>query len=514
MALMRSTVAFSSMTLLSRVAGLVRDMLQAALFGAGVAADAFVIAYRIPNYLRRIFAEGSFSQAFVPVLAEIRERGDQAALKALVDHVAGALCAVTLLVTALGVALAPWVVSLIAPGTLDEPVKHALTADLLRITFPYLVFISLASVAAAVLNSFQRFALPAATPILHNLALIAAMLLLSSRFDEPIHALAWGVFAAGVLQLLVLWPALARHGLLPRPRLSWRDSNVRRVARLMLPTLFSSSVAQVNLLVGTAFASLLATGSQVWLYMGERLSEFPLGLFGVAVGTVILPHLSGRHAATDAEGFSRAVDWGLRLVLLLALPAALGLALLAEPLTTTIFQYGRFTANDAAMAALALLAMSLGVPAFMASKVLAPAFYARQDPKTPMRIALWTVAANVVLTIAIVAPLWWNEVPGAHAGIALATSLAGLLNAALLLRTLRRRGLYQPRAGWGWWLGRIVLACAGMAVAVLLLRDRVGEWHQLAPMARVGWLLATVAAGGATYALVLLALGLRPRHLA
>ena len=513
MALMRSTVAFSAMTLLSRLAGLVRDMLQAALFGAGVAADAFVIAYRIPNYLRRIFAEGSFSQAFVPVLAEIRRNGDQAALKAFVDHVTGALCAVTLLVTALGIALAPWVVSLIAPGTLDEPGKHALTAELLRITFPYLFLISAASVAAAVLNSFGRFALPAATPILHNLAVIAAMLLLAPLFEEPIHALAWGVFGAGVLQLLVLWPALARHGLLPRPRLSWRDSGVRRVAKLMLPTLFSSSVAQVNLLVGTAFASLLATGSQVWLYMAERLSEFPLGLFGVAVGTVILPHLSGRHAATDAEGFSRSLDWALRLVLLLALPAALGLALLAGPLTTTIFQYGRFTAVDADMAALALLAMSLGVPAFMASKVLAPAFYARQDPKTPMRIAFWTVGANVALTIAIVTPLWLQDIRGAHAGIALATSLAGLLNAGLLWRVLRRRGLYMPRQGWTAWIARILLGCAFMAAAVLLLREHVGAWSALAPAARVTWLLATVAAGAGAYGLTLLATGLRPRHL-
>src|SRR5690606_27778118 len=250
-----------------------------------------------------------------------------------------------------------------------------------------------------------------------------------------------------------------------------------------------------------------------WLYMGERLSEFPLGLFGVAVGTVILPHLSGRHAATDAPGFSRALDWGLRLVLLLAAPAALGLALLAEPLTTTIFQYGRFTAHDASMAALALLAMSLGVPAFMASKVLAPAFYARQDPKTPMRIALWTVAANIVLTVAIVAPLWLNAVPGAHAGIALATSLAGLLNAGLLLRVLRRRGLYRPLAGWGWWLGRIALACAAMAVVVLACRGWIGDWNALAPLARVGWLLATVAAGAGAYGAALLLLGLRPRHL-
>lgn len=513
MALMRSTVAFSAMTLLSRVAGLVRDMLQAALFGAGVAADAFVIAYRIPNYLRRIFAEGSFSQAFVPVLAEMRQRGDTAAVKDLVDHVAGALCAAALLVTGLGILAAPLIVSVIAPGTLEQPGKHALTADLLRITFPYLLFISLASIAAAVLNSFQRFALPAATPVLHNLALIAAMLLFVPFFEQPIEALAWGVFAAGILQLLVLWPALRRHGLMPRLRFSRRHPGVRKVFGLMLPTLFSSSVAQVNLVVGTAFASLLATGSQTWLYMAERLSEFPLGLFGVAVGTVILPHLSGRHAATDAAGFSRSLDWALRLVLVLALPAALGLALLAEPLATTIFQYGRFGAGDAAMAALALLMMSIGVPAFMASKVLAPAFYARQDPKTPMRVALWTVLANVLLTIAIVTPLWLGDVRGAHGGIALATSLAGLLNAGLLWRALRRGGLYVPVPGWGRLALRILAGCAAMAATVVALRGWVGPWAVLEPAARVAWLLGTVGAGALAYGLALLATGLRPRDL-
>ena len=513
MALMRSTVAFSAMTLLSRIAGLARDMLQAALFGAGVAADAFVIAYRIPNFLRRIFAEGSFSQAFVPVLAELKASGDPRALKDFVDHVAGALCAAALLVTALGIAAAPLIVWAIAPGTLEDAVKHALTTDLLRVTFPYLLFISLTSLAAGVLNSFRRFALPAATPILHNLSLIAAMLLLVPLVEPPIMALAWGVFAAGALQLLMLWPALAKHGLLPRPRLAWHHPGMRRVFKLMLPTIFSSSVAQVNLVVGTAFASLLATGSQVWLYMAERLSEFPLGLFAVAVATVILPHLSGRHAATDAEGFSRSLDWALRLVLLLALPAAVGLALLALPLTTTIFQYGRFGADDARMAALALLVMSGGVPFFMASKVLAPAFYARQDTRTPMRIALATVGLNIVLTVLIVTPLWLEDVRGAHAGIALSTSLAGALNALLLWRTLRRRGLYIAQPGWSRWLGRIVLGCAAMAAVVWALARWVGPWDPLPASERIGWLLATVGAGGLTYLATVFATGLRPRHL-
>ncbi|HET6602939.1 MAG TPA: murein biosynthesis integral membrane protein MurJ [Xanthomonadaceae bacterium] len=513
MALMRSTAAFSAMTLLSRVAGLVRDMLQAALFGAGPAADAFVIAYRIPNYLRRIFAEGSFAQAFVPVFAQLRAEGNEAALKDFVDHVAGMLCAAVLVVTGVGMLAAPVLVAALAPGTLDEPGKFELTAQMLRITFPYLFFISLAALAAGVLNSLNRFALPAVTPVLHNLTLILAMLMLAPRFGEPIKALAWGVLVAGALQVALLWPSLRRHGLMPRPRLRWRHPGVSRVFRLMLPTLFSSSVAQLNLVVGTLFASLLATGSQVWLYMAERLSEFPLGLFGVAVGTVILPHLSGRHAATDARGYSHALDWGLRLVVLVALPAALGLALLAEPLTVTIFRYGRFSPEDARMAALALQAMSLGVPAFMLTKVLAPAFFARQDTRTPMRAAVITVVANLVLTVAIVTPLWLGQVRGAHTGIALATSLAGMLNAALLWRWLRRTGLYRPEPGWSRLLLRAGLACLVMALVVLALRGHVGDWMQLQAPERVAWLLAAVALGALAYGGALLIAGLRPRHL-
>ncbi|HEX5756077.1 MAG TPA: murein biosynthesis integral membrane protein MurJ [Arenimonas sp.] len=511
--LLRSTAVFGAMTLLSRLAGLARDMLQARVLGAGMAADAFVIAYRIPNYLRRIFAEGSFAQAFVPVFNELKEKGDQAALKDLLDHVAGSLCAVVLLVTGLGILLAPLIVTVMAPGTLDDPGKYALTSDLLRVTFPYLFFISGVALAGAVLNSFDRFGLPAVTPVLHNLVLIAAMTVAVGWFSLPVWALAWGVFGAGLAQLLLLWPALRRHGLLPRLRLGFRHEGVRKVFRLMLPTLFSSSVAQLNLLVGTLFASLLVTGSQTWLYLAERLAEFPLGLFGVALGTVILPHLSRRHAATDAEGYAATLDWALRMVLLGALPAAVGLALLAEPLTVTIYQGGQFGPEDARMAAWALMAMSLGVPAFMATKVLAPAFYARQDTKTPMRAAIATVFSNVALTVAIVTPLWFYGVEGGHVGIALATSLAGFVNAALLWRSLRRAGLLRPRPGWGrFWL-QALMACALMATAVWLARGALGNWSAMPLMARIGWLLAVVALGAGVYGATLLLAGVRPRHL-
>jgi putative peptidoglycan lipid II flippase len=512
--LLRSTSVFSAMTLLSRIAGFARDALQSRIFGASAAMDAFVIAYRIPNYLRRIFAEGSMQMAFVPVLNEIRERGDQAALKEFIDRMAGALFAVVFVVAGIGMLAAPLIAGLFAPGSVDEPEKFALIAQMLRITFPYLVFISLMALVASVLNSFGKFALPAVTPVLHNLVVIAAMLWLAPRFDVPAKALAWGVLGAGVLQLAVLWPALGRLGLRPTLKPGFHHPDVRRVAKLMLPTLFSSSVAQLNLLVGTVFASLLVTGSQTWLYLSDRLVEFPLGLFGVAIGTVILPHLSRRHAASDPAGYAAALDWGLRLALLLGVPAALGLLLLAEPLTSVVYQGGRFTAHDTRMAAISLAAMCVGIPAFMLSKVLSPAFYARQDTKTPMRAALWTVAANVVLTIAFAAPLWYYKVDGAHGGIALATALAGIFNAWLLWRYLRRAGLLQPQPGWNVFWVRLIVGCTALAAAVLALRWWVGDWTAIASMwQRTVWLLAAVGAGAVAYGSALLATGLRPRHL-
>lgn len=512
--MLRSSAVFSAMTLISRIAGFARDMLQATLFGTGGAMSAFIVAYRIPNFLRRVFAEGSMAMAFVPVLNEIKERGDRAALKSFIDHMAGALCAVVLVVCALGMLAAPLVARLFAPGWIDQPELLAQTAQMLRITFPYLLFISLMSLSASILNSHGRFALPAFTPVLHNLTMIAAMLWLAPRFELPPQGLAWGVLIAGFLQLALLWPMLGRLGLRPRLRPGFGHPDVRKVGRLMLPTLFSSSVAQVNLIVGTAFASLLAAGSVDWLYYSDRLIEFPLGLFGVALGTVILPHLSRRHAADDAQGYNHSLDWALRMALLAGVPAGLGLLLLAEPITATVFNYGEFGARDTRMAAISLTAMSLGVPAFMLSKVLAPAFYARQDTKTPMRAAIWTVAANVVLTIVLTTPLWLFEVPGAHGGIALATALAGVVNAALLWHYLRRRGIFAPEAGWGVYFARLLGACVAMAVVVLALRVWVGDWTGIASVwHRVGWLGLTIGAGAATYGVAMLALGLRPRHL-
>ena len=511
--LLRSTAVFSAMTLLSRVAGLVRDLVQASLFGAGPAVSAFVVAYRIPNYLRRVFAEGSFSSAFVPVLSELRQKGDEAALRDFLDHVAGALLAVVLAITGLGMLFAPWIARLFLLFAGKDSEQVAMTAEMLRITFPYLAFISMTALSGSVLNSFRQFGLPAFTPVLHNLGVIFAMLVLARYFEVPEFALAWGVFLAGLLQLLLLWPALGRLGLRPRMKLDFKHEGVRRVFTLMLPTIFSSSVSQLNLLVGTMFASLLVVNAQSWLYYTDRLVEFPLGMFGVAIGTVILPHLSRRHADTDAAGYSHALDWGLRLTTLVGVPAALGLALLAEPLSSTLFYRGAFTLHDTRMVAISVTAMSVGVLPFMLTKVLLPAFYARQDTRTPMRAAIQTVFFNIGLTILLVTPLWKLGVVAAHAGIALATALAGIVNAALLWRSLRQAGLYKPEAGWRKLAIQIGLGCILMSLAVLAIRHAVGDWNELRWLQRLAWLLVAVAAGAAAYGIGLLVAGLRPKHL-
>ncbi|MFA5685009.1 MAG: murein biosynthesis integral membrane protein MurJ [Lysobacteraceae bacterium] len=512
--LLRASAVFSGMTLLSRVAGLARDTLQAVLLGAGPAVSAFVVAYRIPNYLRRIFAEGSFASAFVPVLSELRERGDRAAIQDFLDHVAGTLLAAVVVVTALGWLAAPWVArAFLALAQGDDSIPVELTAEMLRITFPYLVFISMTALAGAVLNAFRRFGLPAFAPVLHNLSVIAAILLGAQWFEVPEKALAWGVLVAGVLQCLLLWPALSRLGLRPRFRLRRGHPGVTRVFRLMLPTLFSSSVAQFNLLVGTIFASLLVAQAQSWLYYSDRLIELPLGLFGVAIGTVILPHLSGQHARADAAGYSDSLDWGLRTVLLIALPAAAGLAALAEPICVTLFNYRAFSAADARMTSIAVMAMAVGVPAFMASKVLLSAFFARQDTRTPMRAAIATVLINIVLTAVLTTALWRAGIAAAHAGIAAAAALAGIANALLLLRALRREGVYQASAGWAGFLARLLLAVAVMALGVCLLRGWVGDFGVLPWWGRVLALLGCIIAGGLLYGTTLLACGIRPRHL-
>ncbi|HEY0178970.1 MAG TPA: murein biosynthesis integral membrane protein MurJ, partial [Dokdonella sp.] len=480
--LLRSMLSFSGGTFVSRVLGLVREQAIAYAFGANAATDAFWVAFRIPNFLRRLFAEGSFSVAFVPVLTEVKEKRPHAELKALVARTAGTLGGVLLVVTALGVLGAGWIAQGFAPGAADEPQKLALTTDLLRVTFPFLFFVSLTALAGGVLNSFHRFALPALTPVLFNLCMIAGALWLRRFFDVPIMALGWAIFVAGVLQLLVQLPALARLDLLALPRWGWRHPHVRRILTLMVPTLFGSSVAQINLLLDTLIASFLITGSQTWLAQTDRLLEFPLGLFGVALGTVILPSLSRHHVATDHDGFAKALDWGLRTALLISLPAMLALVLLAKPILATLLQHGRFTGHDVDMAALSLSALSFGLPAFALVKVVAPAFYARQDTRTPVRAAVAAMVANMAMNLLFVALLFalWHRpedlrdgwlaavarVPGLHMALALASALASYLNLAQLWLALRRAGVYVRQPGWSAHLLRLGAACAAMVAVI------------------------------------------------
>lgn len=499
------------MTLLSRLSGFARDVLQAALFGANAATDAFTIAYRVPNFLRRIFAEGSFAMAFVPTLAAVRARGDRAELRSFLDHVAGMLILAVSLVTVLGILAAPWIVAAIAPGTLADPQRFALTGEMLRLVFPYLWFIALVAFAGGVLNSRGRFALAAFAPVLHNLALIAAMLFLARYFEVPEKALAYGVLLAGLAQLLLLWPALARSGEMPRPRLDPSHPGVREVLRRMGPTVFAASVAQINLIVGTACASLLMVGAQSWLWYADRLLELPLGLFGVALGTVLLPRLAEGHARNRGEDFRDSLSWGIRTCLLIALPAAVGLALLAEPLVGAIYQRAAFSVYDARMTAAALSALAGGLPGFMLAKILLSAFYARGETRQPMRIALATVAVNLLLLGVSLPLMLWLEDAAPHAAIAGATAVAGNAQALFLLRALRREALLPAKEGRAGW--RPLLASAAMSVALAWILGVLPSWTVLGTAGRWALIGAAIAAGAAVYAAALLLLGWRPREL-
>ncbi|MCU0990173.1 MAG: murein biosynthesis integral membrane protein MurJ [Xanthomonadales bacterium] len=504
MNLLRALATVSSMTLLSRVLGFVRDFVIARTFGAGMATDAFFVAFRLPNLLRRMFAEGAFSQAFVPILAEYRNRRGPEETRALVDHVATLLALALVAVTALGIAGAPVLIYLSAPGFSANPEKFELTVALTRVTFPYILFISLVSLAGGILNTWSRFAVPAFTPTLLNLSFIGMALLAAPYFDPPVTALAWAVFLGGLLQLALQVPFLARIGMLPRPAFSLRDAGVNRIFKLMLPALLGVSVSQISLLINTIFASFLPSGSVSWLYYADRLMEFPAGLLGVALGTILLPSLSRHHAQQRTEEFNALLDWGLRLTFLLTLPAALGLAVLAVPLLATLFQHGAFDAADVLQTRSALVAYSVGLIGLILVKVLAPAFYSRQDIRTPVKIALVTLAATQAMNLAFVVPL-------RHAGLALSIGLASCLNAALLYRGLRRREVYVPRPGWLGFGARVAAALAALALVTWFGAGGDDAWLHMGARERVLRLSAIVAIGAGTYFGALWLLGFRLR---
>ncbi|HFE48492.1 MAG TPA: murein biosynthesis integral membrane protein MurJ [Chromatiaceae bacterium] len=500
----KSLSTVGSFTLLSRILGFLRDMVFAQVFGAGAMTDAFFVAFKIPNFLRRLFAEGAFSVAFVPVLTEYREKRSFAELKGFVDHVAGTLGAVLFAVVVIGMLGAPAVVALFAPGFIGDEVQFPLAVEMLRLTFPYILFISLVAFAGGIMNAHGRFAAPAFTPVLLNLSLIGCALWLAPRLDQPVVALAWGVLLAGVLQFLFQLPWLARLKLLPTFRPAPRDAGVRRILRLMLPALFGISVTQLNLLLDTLIASFLAAGSISWLYYSDRLMEFPVGILGVALGTVVLPKLSQQHAAESPEAFSRTLDWALRNVVLFAAPAAVGLILLAGPMIATLFQSAEFNINDIEMSTRSLVAYSLGLFGFVAIKVLAPGFYARQDTRTPVRIAVIAMLTNMVMNLVLVWPL-------RHAGLAAATSISALVNAGLLLHHLRGQQIYTPGEGWRATGLRVGAGLLVMAALLLLLVGDLSDWLAMGRLARVWKLAWLIMLAGGAYFVTLFALGVRKR---
>ncbi|HLA30031.1 MAG TPA: murein biosynthesis integral membrane protein MurJ, partial [Pseudomonas sp.] len=471
MNLLKSLAAVSSMTMLSRVLGFVRDTIIARTFGASVASDAFVVAFKLPNLLRRIFAEGAFSQAFVPILAEYKTQQGEEAARTFVAYVSGLLTLVLALVTFLGILVAPWIVWISAPGFADEADRFALTTDLLRVTFPYILLISLSSLAGAVLNTWNRFSVPAFVPTLLNLSMIVFSLFLTPYFDPPIMALGWAVLVGGLLQLLFQLPHLRKVGMLVLPRLNLKDSGVWRVLKQMGPAIFGVSVSQISLIINTIFASFLVAGSVSWMYYADRLMELPAGVLGVALGTILLPALAKTYAAADHSEYSKLLDWGLRLCFILALPSAVALAILAEPLTVSLFQYGKFGGHDALMTQQALMAYSVGLLGIILVKILAPGFYAQQNIKTPVKIAIFTLVATQLMNLVFIQPL-------AHAGLALAIGLGACLNAGLLYWQLRKADMFRPQPGWAVFLGKLLLAVLSMSAVLLAAMHYMPAWAE------------------------------------
>lgn len=509
--LARSGTIVGLMTLISRVLGFIRDQTLAIVFGAGGTTDVFLVAFKIPNFLRRLFAEGAFAQAFIPVFTEYKETRSREAMLDLAAHVSGTLTVVLLMVTTLGVMLSPLIIMLFAPGFIDEPARFELATHMLRITFPYLFFVSLVAYCGSMLNTFGKFAIPSFTPVLLNVCMIGAALILSPKFDIPIIALAWGVFLAGVAQLALQIPFLRQIGLLPRPRWGWKHSGVRRILKLMAPAILGSSVAQINLLLDTVIASFLTVGSLSWLYYSDRLMEFPLGLLGVTIGTVILPRLSREHSLKSQDDFRRTLDWALRLVFVLGVPSAIALMLLAEGMLMTLFGYGQFTAFDARMASYSLIAYSAGLPAFLLIKVFAPAFFSRQNTRTPVRIGIVALASNMVYNLMFVLPMIWLDFMAPHTGLALASSLSAWQQAIMLYRELSREDIYHLSKPLG---GFALKALPGILALTLVLVFSSGvDWGSLDAGGRLLRLLAIMVASAAAYAIVLLISGIRPRQL-
>lgn len=467
--LFRSTTLVAGMTSISRVLGFLRDMLIAHIFGATPAIDAFYVAFRIPNFMRGLFAEGGFAQAFVPVLSEYRQTRSFDEVKQFIARMQGSLGLILLIITLLAIVFTPLLTTLFVPGYVNDPHRFYLATHMLRITFPYLMLISLTAFYGSVLNTYGLFGISSFTPVILNLLMIIAAVWGAQYFVEPVMALAWGVLFAGICQFIFQLPFLKYHHLFVWPQLVWRDEGVRRVLKLLVPALFGVSVAQISLLVDTLFASFLPAGSITWLYYSDRLIYFPLGIFGVALATVVLPHLSRKYADGSKEEFSKSIDWALRCILIIAIPSAIGLFILAAPLFASLFQYGKFSQHDVIMATRSLQAYAFGLPAFMLVKVLASAFYSQQDIKRPVRIAVIALSVNMILNFILIGPL-------AHAGLALATTISSTLNAALLCWILQKRKIFFWQHGWNKYLLQLIFSGGVMSVLLYWITPKVTQW--------------------------------------
>jgi putative peptidoglycan lipid II flippase len=503
MNLLKSLATISSLTLVSRILAFVRDVLIARIFGAGMATDAFFVAFKLPNLLRRLFAEGAFSQAFVPIFGEYKNRRGHEETQLLVDHVTTMLALILFAVTLIGIIAAPILVYISAPGFLKDTAKFDLTVQLLRITTPYIFFISLVAVSAGILNTYNKFWVPAFAPILLNICFIGAALWLAPYFDPPILALAWAVFVAGIVQLAFQIPFLKKIGMLPNIRFSLKDAGMRRVIRQMGPAVFGVSIAQISLIINTIFASFLAVGSVSWLYYADRLMEFPSGVLGVALGAILLPSLSKCHADNNTAEYSKLLDWGLRLTIMLALPAALALGMIAVPLLSTFFQRGAFDAHDVLMTSYALIGYSVGLIGLILVKILAPGFYAKQDIRTPVKIGIVTLIATQTMNALFIG---WIQ----HAGLALSIGLGACLNSAILFHYLRKRGIYQPEPGWAKFFLKVGIAVTALAITLWFGMGSEQSWLTGSGWSRILRLSELVACGVLVYFAALGALGFRP----
>ena len=512
MGLLRSASVFSSLTLVSRVFGMIRDQIIAIVFGASAGLDAFWVAFKIPNFMRRLFAEGAFSQGFVPVLGEYKVKQGDVAVRDLISRVAGSLAVVVLGITIVSMVLFPWLILHYGPKAITNQHKLVLTAQMLVLTLPYILFISLTSLSGGVLNTYKRFAIPAFTPVFLNLCMIGAALFLAPYMPpgDQVKALAWGVLLAGMVQLGFQIPFLAKLGFLAWPRWGFNDPGVQRIMRLMGPAILGSMVVQINLTVDLLVAYVvLPDGSVSWLTYSDRLVEFPLGVFGIAISTVILPSLSQHHAKTDSHEFSKTLDWGLRWALLIALPATAGLVMLAGPLLTTLFNYGAFKQHDVLMAQMSLFAYASGLLAFIMIKVLAPAFYSRQDTRTPVRIAVRAMIANLVFIAVLVIPWVHFGYPAPHTGLALATSLSAYGNAIMLFVTLHRQKVYHRMPGWGHFLMQVGGALLMMLAVLIFAVPGLSHWLGWSAGHRALMLLVWVSVCAATYFVGLYLFGFR-----